>query len=49
MDTSVYAKIPDNQLKLTERGVSQATVNIVVVQQLPILIVTIITRELVKS
>lgn len=25
MDTSVYAKIPDNQLKLTERGVSQAT------------------------
>lgn len=25
VDTSVYAKIPDNQLKLTERGVSQAT------------------------
>lgn len=48
MDTSIYAKIPDNQLRLTERGVSQAMVNIVVVQLL-ILIVTIITRELVKS
>ena len=29
MDTSVYAKIPDNQLKLTENGISQAIVSMV--------------------
>ena len=29
MDTSVYAKIADNQLKLTENGVSQAIVSMV--------------------
>ena len=28
MNNSVYAKIPDNQLKLTENGVSQAIVSI---------------------
>ena len=29
MNTSVYAKVPDNQLKLTENGVSQAIVSMV--------------------
>ena len=28
MNNSVYAKVPDNQLKLTENGVSQAIVSI---------------------
>ena len=29
MNTSVYAKIPDNQLKLTENGISQAIVSMI--------------------